>query len=435
MKNLYKKISGAVDSLENEMISFIQKLVRIPSLPGQEEEVQEVIEDKLKELKLEVTRFRSDINELKDHPAYCDDGIPPEKRISVIGLWKAKNKIRNTGNNGNSLILNGHTDVVPPGREDLWQNSPWSGEIKNGKLYGRGSADMKAGLTSGIYAVQVLNELGFTPWNDIIVESVAGEESGGIGTLTTLVKGYLADAAIIMEPTGLNMCPVQAGAITFRIKVTGKSAHACKKHTGVSAIDIFYKILSAIYELEKDRHKNYSNPVFPDNENVAPISFGTIKGGEWHSTVPDELIAEGRFGVFPGESLKEAKKILEYTINNVAKMDPWMKDHPTEIELFEGQFESGQTNLNDPLLKVLGNNHNKVTGKNINIEGVTYGSDLRLFTNYGKIPAVLYGPGNVTDAHAVNEHIDLQDVKLCTKVLACTIIDWCRGEWNIEQGR
>src|SRR6185369_2169485 len=287
---------------------------------------------------------------------------------------------------------------------ELWDESPWSGRINDGKLYGRGSCDMKSGLAAGIFAVQALQQLGYTPPKDVLIESVIGEESGGVGTLTSIVKGYRADAAIIMEPTRLMMCPAHAGALTFRLKVPGQAIHASMKRSGVSAIEKFYCILEAANELERQRHQSYHNPLYPDPLGIAPISFGTVRGGEWHSTVPNEVVVEGRYGVLPGESRETAREIFAETIESVSVNDPWLKDNRPVLEWFEGQFESGETDVRDPIFELLAGSHRDVVGKAPQVQGVPYGSDLRLFTNHGKMPAILYGPGDVANAHSVNEY-------------------------------
>lgn len=428
MNGISNKISHVVDSLEDELIQFTQNLVQTPSLPGEERGIQDVVAEKLKELNLDVDIIPLNFDELKDHPAFCDDGFPFDRRVNVVGRWKGSQKSQSSGNeNARSLILNGHVDVVPPGNETLWAASPWSGKIIDGKLYGRGSCDMKAGLASGIFAIKALQRLGYTPLRDVLIESVVGEETGGVGTLNTIIKGYTADAAIIMEPTELRLCPVQSGALTFRIKVPGRSVHACMKNKGISSIDKFYLIYNAINELERQRHLNYSNRLYKDPKNVAPINFGTIKAGDWPSTVPDELLVEGRYGIFSGETVEEAKKAFTRAVQRAAAGDAWLKDHPPIIEWFEGQFESGETDLNEPVIQILSETHTIITGKEAEFQGVTYGSDLRLFTNYGNIPAVLYGPGNVLNAHAVDEFISLEEVVMSTKVLALTIYQWCGG--------
>ena len=238
MSHPAKLISAAVDLLRDELIGFCQRFVQIPSLPGQEQKAQLFVADKLSELNMNVDTVHSSFDELKNHPAFCDDGIPFDERINVVGRWRpTAQRNRHSNNDARSLILNGHVDVVPVGNQNLWDDSPWSGNIKDGNLYGRGSCDMKCGIAAGIFAVQALQNIGFTPQNDVLIESVIGEESGGVGTLTSIVKGYRADAAVIMEPPSLMMCPVQAGALTFRIKVPGQATHASMKRSGVTAIE------------------------------------------------------------------------------------------------------------------------------------------------------------------------------------------------------
>jgi len=425
METKSKEISLAVDALEEQFHGFIQSLVRIPSLPGEEQKVQSFIADKLKALDLEVDVFALDDDALQNHPAFHDDGFSMKSRINVVGRWKGRLGDDSARGSARSLILNGHVDVVSPGDESLWEDSPWSGRIKEGRLFGRGACDMKAGLACGIFALQALKSQGFVPAKDILLESVVGEESGGLGTLATLVRGYRADAAIVLEPTKLDICPVQAGALSFRLKITGRSAHACLKKLGVSALEKFFPIFQALEALEKKRHLTYSNPLYRDPHQIAPLNVGTIKGGDWHSTVPGELVVEGRYGVFPDESVETARAILSQTVREEAQKDSWLKDHPPVLEWFDGQFEPGRTDPSEPFIGVLLECSREMSGRASRLAGVTYGSDLRLFTNYGRIPAVLFGPGDVAQAHAVNEFVPLEEVALATKILASTIREWC----------
>src|SRR5262252_7565339 len=306
--DLVTSIGARVDALRRELVVFLQKLVQLPSLPGYEQKAQYFVADKLQSLGFVVDVISSEFDELKDHPAFSDDGVPFRERLNVVGRWRGSGKVTKPA--PRSLILNGHIDVVPTGSESGWSESPWSGAIREGQLYGRGSCDMKAGLTANIFALQTLQSMGFRPAANVLVESVIGEESGGVGTLTTIVKGFKADAAIITEPTRLHLCPVQSGALTFRVKVAGRAMHACMKPYGVSAIEKFFLVLQSVQELERKRHVEYKNSLYEDPNNIAPVNFGTLHAGDWPSTVPDELIAEGRFGVMPGESTDAAREAL-----------------------------------------------------------------------------------------------------------------------------
>jgi acetylornithine deacetylase len=429
MPDLTHKIAAAVDSKRDELATFLQRLVQIPSLPGHEQKAQHFVADKLRSLGLGVDVVRSELNDVEDHPAFCDDGVPFRERLNVVGLWPGTGHSAG-GSSPRSLILNGHMDVVPTGSEALWSDSPWSGALRGGKVYGRGSCDMKAGVTANVFAIQTLQVIGFRPAADVLIESVIGEESGGVGTLTTIVRGFKAAAAIITEPTRLHLCPVQSGALSFRIRVPGKAIHACMKPYGVSAIEKFYVVLQSVQELERLRHIAYRNPLYEDPNNIAPVNFGTLRAGDWPSTVPDELVVEGRFGVLPGESTSDARAAMNSALRQASEADAWLREHPPTLEWFEGQFESGQTPLDSPIVQSITDCHALMLGEAPVVQGVTYGSDLRLFTNHAGIPAVLYGPGNVLNAHTVDEFVAVEEVVEAAKVLALIVTEWCGGEWE-----
>ena len=419
MSDLHSIIDSTVNNMRDEIILFIQALVQSPSLANDEESVQKIIQNKLESLGLETKKVIVQFESIKNHPAFCDDGFSPDSRVNVIGQWK-------NGDAAKSLILNGHVDVVPTGPETLWNESPWSGSVRDNRIYGRGSCDMKAGLASGIFAIQVLQAIGFKPKGNVMVQSVVGEESGGCGTLTNIVKGYSGDAAVILEPTSLKVCPIQSGALTFRLKIPGQATHAAMRWDGISAIEKYNLIHQSIIELEKERHQSFNVKYYKLSDRVAPINIGTIKGGEWHSTVPESVMVEGRLGVFPGESALDARNAFENHLKKVSNSDVWLKENPPILEWFEGQFESGQTDVNHSIIRALKHAYKNVKNNSAILEGVTYGSDLRLFTNHADIPAVLFGPGDVRLAHSANEYIEIEEVLTCVKIITNLIIKWCR---------
>jgi acetylornithine deacetylase len=409
-------LKRAVDARRDDLIAFASSLVQSASLPGAEGPVQELVAAKLRALGLETRILPVRFDRLRDHPAFGDDGFTPDGRVDVIGRW--------AGAGGRSLILNGHVDVVSTGDAALWSDPPWSGLVRDGWLHGRGSCDMKSGLAAGIFALAVLRDLAWQPRGDIIVESVTGEESGGCGTLATIVDGIRADGAVILEPTGLDLCPVQSGALTFRLIVPGRAAHGAMRQHGVSAIELFSKVHAAILGLERARHGLVGTDLYDDPDYVAPVSIGTIRGGEWHSTVAELVVAEGRFGVFPGETVAAARAALEDCVREAAAEDAWMMEHPPKVEWFEGQFESGATRADHPLVEGLARAHRSVLRSDPRVRGVPYGSDLRLFTNHADMPAVLYGPGDVRVAHAVDEKIRVDEIVDAVAVLAMFIAEW-----------
>ncbi len=411
-------VGAAVDALRPELIDFARSLVRIPSVSGSEQAAQRAIAAKYQSLGLSVDIVPSVREELESHPAFSDDALPFVDRLNVVARWRG-----NGG--GRSLILNGHMDVVPPGDLSKWTRDPWGGEIEGDRLYGRGACDMKSGLASAVFAVQALQAIGVALRGDVLLQSVIGEESGGVGTLATIVRGYRADACVIMEPMNLRLAPVQTGALTFRITVNGRAAHACMRPHGVSAITEFIPIFTALEHLNVDRHQRFRDALFDDPNNIASLSIGTVRAGDWPSTVPDLLVAEGRLGVFPNESVAEARGALETAVREVASGRAWLRDNPPIVEWVEGQFEPGTTPLDAPIVDQLSRSHEAVTGMPASLFGVPCGTDLRLFTRHAGIPTVLYGPGNVIHAHAADEYISLEQVVTCTKVLARTMLAWC----------
>jgi len=412
------RVDEAVDVLRPELIDFARSLVRIPSVSGSEQAAQRTIAAKYESLGLAVDIVPSVREELDTHPAFCDDAIPFVDRLNVVARWRG-----NGG--GRSLILNGHMDVVPPGDLAKWTRDPWGGEIEGDRLYGRGACDMKSGLASAVFAVQALQAIGVALRGDVLLQSVIGEESGGVGTLATIVRGYRADACVIMEPMNLRLAPVQTGALTFRITVNGRAAHACMRPHGVSAITEFVPIVTALEHLNADRHQRFRDALFDDPNNIASLSIGTVRAGDWPSTVPNLLVAEGRLGVFPNESVADARAALETAVHEVASGRAWLRDNPPVVEWVEGQFEPGTTPLDAPIVERLSRSHEAVTGMPASLFGVPCGTDLRLFTRHAGIPTVLYGPGNVIHAHAADEYISLEQVVTCTKVLARTMLTWC----------
>ena len=297
--------------------------------------------------------------------------------------------------------------------------------MRDGWLHGRGSCDMKSGLAAGIFALVVLDDLAWRPRGDIIVESVTGEESGGCGTLAAIVDGIRADGAVILEPTGLALCPVQSGALTFRIIVPGKAAHGAMRQHGVSAIELFARLHNAILGLERERHALAGTDLYDDPDYVAPVSIGTIRGGEWHSTVPELVVAEGRFGVFPGESVAAARARARGVRAPGGHRRSLADRASTARRVVRGAVRIGR----NPGRPSAGARAGPGASRRCSVadprlRGVPYGSDLRLFTNHAGMPAVLYGPGDVRVAHAVNERIRVDEIVDAVAVLATFISSW-----------
>jgi len=364
-----------------------------------------------------VDRWSPRPSDFKGNEAFIAREANVGRRPNVVGRFAG---VRST----KTLAFNGHIDVVPEGDISSWRHPPYGGSIDGGKLYGRGACDMKAGLAATIFAVESLLETGVPLKNDILVESVIGEESGGMGTLATILRGYLPDATIIAEPTNLELAIAQAGCLMFRIEVRGKAAHGASRYMGVSAVEKFQPVLGALQALESRRKSSRKLPLYAGVPNPVPLSIGTVHAGNWDSTVPEALVAEGRYGVWPGERLEEARSMFEEAITGASSRDDWLSSNPPKITWFGPQWESAGLPPSHWLVKLLQGSCRRALGEAPRLTGTTGGTDMRLYTNVARKPAVVFGPGDDSTAHFSNEYVEVRDVVRACKVHALTALAW-----------
>ncbi len=268
---------------------------------------------------------------------------------------------------------------------------------------------------AALYAIKAIMDADVPVEGSLVIQSVIGEEDGGIGTFAGLLRGHKGDAAIVCEPTRLNLIPAQAGALTFTVRVRGKSAHACVRLEGVSAVEKYLDIHKALIQLEKERNSEIEHALLGRLALPYPLSIGRVQAGNWSSSVPEELIFEGRIGVAMGENSAAVRHEFEQTLNNLAETDPWLRDHPPEIVWSGGQFDSGEIPVDHPLVTLCRQCMLDLTGREPEIEGAPYGSDLRLLINMGGFPALLFGPGDVNIAHMPDEHVPIEEVILAAR--------------------
>jgi acetylornithine deacetylase len=408
----------AVDRLSDRATSLLQELVRTPSLTGNEEAVQRIVAQAMQELGLEVDVWEPAVEDLAPYAEHVGEFETLQGRPNVVGIWRGSG-------GGKSMILNGHVDTVDPGAVDQWTDDPFSARIIDGQLFGRGSLDMKAGVVANIIAAAALRATGWQPKGDVIVESVISEEDGGAGTVAAIVRGYTADACIITEPSAFDIVIAQGGSLVFRIHVSGKSAHAAARNEGVSALDCFLPIYAALNEFEAERNRTLAHPLYAEIENKIPINIGVVQAGSWPSSVPDWLIAEGRAGLVPGETLEQFKAEFVEVVMRAAASDPWLSEHPPRVEWFSGQFAPSEIEGDHPLVGLVSSAHQAVTGETPRVKGVTYGADMRHFLNIVGIPCLMYGAGDVAGAHAPNESISIHDMLTCAKAVAIATRNWC----------
>jgi len=430
LQNLTERIRNKAEQNRDYLVQLIQELVRIRSYSGESEEIQRFLQDRLMQLGMETSLVKVEPTKLEQYQGFSYDGFPYEHRYSLLGCKRGHHQAG--AGNIRSLLLNGHIDVVPPGDLDCWEDNPLSGRYVDGKIYGRGALDMKGGLAAGITAFKLLLDLGFINSGDLLISSVCGEETGGCGAFALVESGIKADGCIILEPTQLKICHIQSGCHTFKITLKGRSIHACMAYKGVNVIDKFYLIYQALQQMDKRRHQrfapklaaNYENPA-----NVAPFNVGRINAGEWPSSVPDRLEAHGRMGIFPGETVEAMHAEFEEAVKVASQQDPWLMDNLPQIEWYEGLFEPAILGSENELIKALTLSHEQITSRKVQCEAVTYGSDMRIFNLYANIPTVLYGPGDVSLAHTVNEYLEIDQALEAVCTVAMMIANWCGGKF------
>ncbi|MET0663662.1 MAG: ArgE/DapE family deacylase [Ilumatobacteraceae bacterium] len=409
----------AVDDLETRLLDTVADLVRRPSVSGTdgENEAQAHMAALLDAGGLEVDHWQIDLDSLTRHPDF------PGMEVARREAWGLVGRLPGSGD-GATLMLNGHIDVVPTGDPDAWQDSPYSGHIRDGRLHGRGACDMKAGLVAAHIAVQAIRRSGITLRGDVVIASVQGEEDGGFGTFATLQRGWSADACVIPEPTDLDVIPANSGALTFRLRVHGRATHAARRTDGVSAVDLFVPVTQALRELEERRHQDV-DPLMRRWTLAHPLSIGMVRAGDWASSVPDLLVAEGRLGVALGEPAEEARRQLENTIADVNSGDPWLREHPVEVEWWGGQFEAGRLPADSDLVDRVNTAYGLAGGGPIEVYGAPYGSDLRLLTGLGGVATVQFGPGDAKLAHGPFEFVPVDQIITTARTLAVLAIDIC----------
>ena len=397
------------------LLEDLAALIRIPSITGAEEAVAADVAGRLRAAGMAVEELAPDPVAIRADPAWPGEETERSALPVVIGRLGRPGRRR--------VVLSGHIDVVPPGDPATWTADPWGAEIRDGALYGRGACDMKGGVASILGAVRALVASGAAERFDgeLVVAFVPGEEDGGQGTLAAIRAGATGDLAVITEPSNLDIVVAHAGAITFRLTVPGRAAHASQRREGVSALDNLYVVLRSLEADETARNGAETDPLMTALGLPYPTIVGIVAGGEWASTVLDRVVADGRYGVRLGQSPADAAADLRRAIDAANASDPFLREHPATVEIVGGQFGSGRV-PSDPDLPVgLADVAESLTGRRPALLGEPYGADMRLFINEGGTPCVMYGPGDVKVAHSADEHVPLNEVEECARVLAAWV--------------
>jgi acetylornithine deacetylase len=404
---------------DEQTLTWLRDLVAIPSVDGTaaEHDVQAWCAALMRELGLQVDHWSIDLASLRATRGYPGTEVQRDEAWGCVGVWPADG-------DQPELVFNGHVDVVPAGEPEAWSNGdPFVVREVDGAYWGRGTCDMKGGVAAFLGAVAALRAAGVRLRRPLALHTVVGEEDGGIGTFATLQRGHSGAACVIAEPTAGEVVPANAGSLTFRLTVAGVATHGGSRTRGVSAVEKFELIHAALRRLEAGRNAE-PDPMFAHLDLVAPLSVGVVRAGDWASTVPDRLVAEGRYGVLPDEPLAAARAAFETAVARACATDDWLSAHPATVEWPGGAFASGRLPEGHRLLDEVGDAVVDVAGTAPAVRGAPYGSDLRQYAAAG-VPTLQYGPGDVRTAHAVDEHVRIADVLHCARVYALLALRRC----------
>ena len=423
-----------IDADRDYVVNLARDLVRIPSVNpkfqveqglNREADVQVLLDGHLKDLGFQTRSW---------------DVFPD--RPNLIGEWD--------GSDDKSLILCGHIDVVPVGDTSRWARDPFGGEIAEGKLWGRGAVDMKAGVAACVAAARAVKQAGIKLEGRLAIHSVVDEEAGGFGAMDLVKREKrLARRAIVAEPTWGNIVPAEGGLTWVRVTIFGKQAHAGwrfnsmwpqphvqgRLEPGVNAIELATRFLMALRDFEQSRCRDNWHPLTPAG--LATINPGVIRGGAGlgpdgtpqimtnAAIIPDVVTIDLDYKFMPQEQFEDVKAEFENFVSHFAQTDAWMRDHPPAIEwdLFGLNFPPMNTPVDDPLVSALAERARHVQRKAPEIKGFEAVTDAAHYAGAGVVP-VIYGPGG-DGFHGDNECVEIESLIETTKVIAAAIIDNC----------
>lgn len=424
MKELKARIERYIDEHSQDMIAFLQGLVRINSadiqhgLDGREEEAQLYLKHFLEDIGADTQMIEPDYSTMADSPE-CPPGHNYRGRPNLIADFRGLG-------GGRSLVLSGHVDTMDPGDLSQWKHEPWSADIEDGYLHGVGSADMKAGMAAICFAMKAVRTFARLK-GDCQIASVVDEEGGGNGTLDYVRRGLCkADGAIIAEPTNCCIATASRGVLLLRVEVEGQTGHPLYKWELSNAIEKALIIKDALYELERRWLGTKCDPVLPH----PAITLCMIEGGNSGTSIPDRCTMSFQLDMIPVDHYfngpdrlvdgMDVRAEVEDVIRRTCASDTWLEEHPPKLHWYQ-HVEPHKIDDDFELVRILQNNCGAP------IQPMMAGNDARHIVK-GGVPCFVFGPGSMKDVHQPNEKVEISQVITVAKALAATIVDWCGAE-------
>lgn len=417
MADIEARIREGVAAAEGDMVRWLVGLVRTPSTFGNEAAAQRYVEDGYAAAGLRTDVFEPTVEGLLLHPSATPVTWDYAGRPNVVGVW------RGTGG-GRSLTLNGHIDVVDPGPPEDWSVDPWSGEIRDGYLYGRGATDMKAGLAQMLWAVRALQHAGIRLRGDVVLQSVLEEETTGNGTLACVLRGYRTDAAILGEPTGLRIRLAQSTIAGFAIDVRGRIGTHLPRHERINAHDVAIWLAARVLEYQQVRNASVAHPSDATLRTPTLCTVSRITGADWPDHVALRCTIEGRLAGLPTEDVQRVRDDFAAYLAGVAEEHPWLAQVPPRLRWIAKQVPGSIMDPADPFLARLAAAHRRHEGVDPGHQIAVGYCDMWQFQRLQGIPVTAYGPIG-ENSHAPDERVELDSVRRAAAVIASTLVDWC----------
>ena len=427
-----QRVLDAIDANGQEVIDFLRGLLAFETITPDVESVehdafirhQAFVKQVLEGMGFgDIDVWEVDAAALEDAPGL---GVVSDRDLRNMPVLVAR--LPGAGQ-GRSLILNGHYDVVPLGLRENWTHDPFAGEIADGRMYGRGTNDMKGGIAAMLKAVDFIRRAGLALEGDVLVQIVPDEEATCMGTLAACQRGYTADAAIITEPTNMRLGTAVRGHMGGRVTLRGRAGHAEQPqphHSRGGAVNAISKAMRVLQGMEEATEQwrtqpDKQHPLVPPDHIIPTV----IHGGEWSVTYPEKVVIQFDCMFVPGTKDKRAE--IEQKLAAVAANDPWLVEHPPELRIGDGPKEewwySAEVSEEEPIVQVT-----RGALSDIGIEPALMGfgtlTDCIHLINHSHVPTVNLGP-DIETAHMADEFVTLEQLDQLTRALALAIMRWC----------
>jgi acetylornithine deacetylase len=414
-------LDRTIDEFAERAFVLLERLVAQPSTIGQENGSQNVLAVELETSGFDITRLAIP-DDISDYAGAGIARLPYTGRFDLIAE-------RGSASAGRTLVINGHMDVVPANDHSRWTHPPFEPQRADGWLIGRGAGDMKGGFAAGMLAIWALDatEPGWQRGALTVVAAIE-EEATGNGTLAAGHAGYLADAALLLEPTDLEILLGGIALVWVSIELEGRAGHAEAALASVNPIESVPTIVAALQSLERefnDAHANGADAdaAFADIRHPYNINIGTVNAGDWASSVPSVARLEVRIGHPRSLTADDVLERVRTLLKAATADDGWFAAHPPLVTLSGYRAERYLQDATGEIVTSLAAAHHDVHGRSPSLVTIGSTTDARFYLNQFDVPAVAYGP-ITRNMHGTDEAVELASIVATARTVARFLRGW-----------